>query len=120
MEKLNYIKLEKIPKRKMYNLIVQLKGGGASIGFHDGMDVIVVVNSLRMLANRLEEDFNNRHKDFDKRKDFNNYIRFNCSLYRRISVQQPDHCYNCGMRDGYPQNLGGDKQCSNFNQGDRK
>lgn len=33
---------------------------------------------------------------------------------------QPKHCYNCCNRDGYPRNLGGDKQCKNFQMYDRK
>ena len=27
---------------------------------------------------------------------------------------RPNCCYNCVNRDGYPQNLGGDKSCDNF------
>jgi len=45
---------------------------------------------------------------------FRNCIRFNCSNYHKLTITQPPHCYNCAMRSGYPQNLGGDKNCENF------
>ena len=45
---------------------------------------------------------------------FKNRIRFNCSQYVRMYATQPNHCYNCMRRYGYPQNLGGDEGCKNF------
>jgi hypothetical protein len=43
-----------------------------------------------------------------------NEITFNCSNYKRLWMVRPNCCYNCVNRDGYPQNLGGDKSCDNF------
>lgn len=43
-----------------------------------------------------------------------NQIRFNCANYHRMLMSHPANCYNCMLRDGYPQNLGGDKACRNF------
>lgn len=43
-----------------------------------------------------------------------NVIRFNCGAFVRLLYSQPPHCYNCILRNGYPQNLGGDKNCENF------
>lgn len=43
-----------------------------------------------------------------------NKIKFNCSNFRKSRMSFPDCCYSCGMRNGYPQNLGGDKGCENF------
>lgn len=31
-----------------------------------------------------------------------------------LTPVQPPNCYNCGMRNGYPFNLGGDNMCKNF------
>ena len=45
-----------------------------------------------------------------------NIIRFNCTAFDRISPLHPAYCYNCMVRDGYPQNLGGDWYCVNFKQ----
>jgi hypothetical protein len=39
-----------------------------------------------------------------------------CDNYHRLSVLQPDHCYNCMMRKGYPWYLFGDKVCENFRE----
>ena len=41
-------------------------------------------------------------------------VRMNCSRFSRMSVLKPDNCYNCMMRNGYPENLGGDRRCRNF------
>ena len=41
-------------------------------------------------------------------------VRMNCSKFSRMSVLKPDNCYNCMMRNGYPENLGGDRRCRNF------
>jgi len=43
-----------------------------------------------------------------------NRIEFNCKNYHIGNADKPQHCYNCAWRDGYPQNLGGDDYCSNF------
>lgn len=50
---------------------------------------------------------------------FKNKIQFNCQKYIQITPVQPDNCYNCALRNGYPRNLGGDKQCRNFKMIDR-
>jgi hypothetical protein len=47
-----------------------------------------------------------------------NDIRFNCKAYERLFYVRPDNCYNCMMRDGYPQNLGGDENCQNYSPKD--
>ena len=31
-----------------------------------------------------------------------------------MSVLIPMNCYNCLLRDGYPENLGGDENCLNY------
>ena len=51
---------------------------------------------------------------------YKNQINFNCQKFIEISPVQPKHCYNCCNRDGYPYNLGGDKECNNFKLYDRK
>jgi hypothetical protein len=43
-----------------------------------------------------------------------NKITMNCGNFKKHTVLMPDCCYSCGMRDGYPQNLGGDTGCKNF------
>jgi hypothetical protein len=47
-------------------------------------------------------------------KLFKNEIRFNCSNFMQLRAVQPDNCYNCVRRSGYPANLGGDPKCENF------
>lgn len=37
-----------------------------------------------------------------------------CMNYYQLSCLIPEHCYNCAVRDGYPQYLGGDKRCGNY------
>ena len=51
-----------------------------------------------------------------QKRKYENVIRFNCTAFVKISPSQPSSCYNCGYRDGYPQNLGGDWYCVNFKQ----
>ena len=51
---------------------------------------------------------------------YSNKIRLNCSNFNRISSVIPINCYNCGMRNGYPQNLGGDKHCRHFKYLERR
>lgn len=54
------------------------------------------------------------------RKDFSMYknkITMNCIRYINCKITWPKCCYACGNRDGYPQNLGGDKNCKNFTLG---
>lgn len=51
---------------------------------------------------------------------YKNKIQFNCQKYIDITPTHPPNCYNCALRNGYPQNLGGDKQCKNFKMYDRK
>lgn len=41
-------------------------------------------------------------------------FEMHCSKYHKLSVVLPDHCYNCAMRNGYPQSLWGDTNCENF------
>lgn len=47
-------------------------------------------------------------------KTFKNEIRFNCTAFVRLYQSQPASCYNCMRRNGYPKNLGGDKNCKNY------
>ena len=51
---------------------------------------------------------------------YKNRIQFNCQKYIDISPVYPANCYNCALRNGYPRNLGGDKQCKNFKMYERK
>lgn len=51
-----------------------------------------------------------------KVKKWENKIKFNCTRFVRNESIKPDSCYNCGYRNGYPRNLGGDKYCENFNR----
>ena len=37
-----------------------------------------------------------------------------CKNYYKLSCLQPEHCYNCAMRSGYPWDLRGDKKCENY------
>jgi hypothetical protein len=37
-----------------------------------------------------------------------------CASFHRISVVQPENCYNCVHRHGYPQYLFGDENCDSF------
>jgi hypothetical protein len=45
---------------------------------------------------------------------YKNKIQFNCINYHRMSVLIPMNCYNCLLRDGYPENLGGDENCLSY------
>lgn len=47
-------------------------------------------------------------------RKWKNEIKFNCGNYKQITSNIPNNCYNCGMRNGYPSNLGGDESCENF------
>jgi hypothetical protein len=49
-------------------------------------------------------------------KTHKNKITFNCSNFKKYTKARPKNCYVCAFRDGYPQNLGGDKNCENFKQ----
>jgi hypothetical protein len=49
-----------------------------------------------------------------RKRPHKNEIRFNCTAYVRLYYSQPANCYNCVRRNGYPQNLGGDKNCENY------
>ena len=49
-----------------------------------------------------------------QKRTYKNVIRFNCTAFVKIKPLQPSNCYNCGYRDGYPQNLGGDEDCKNY------
>ena len=51
---------------------------------------------------------------------YKNKIQFNCQKYVLIHYDRPENCYNCAMRDGYPRNLGGDKNCKNFKMYERR
>jgi hypothetical protein len=51
---------------------------------------------------------------------YKNKINFNCQKYESENPVYPDNCYNCMGRDGYPRNLGGDKQCKNFKMYERR
>lgn len=51
-----------------------------------------------------------------QKQTYKNAIRFNCTVFKQMFYAQPAHCYNCMVRDGYPQNLGGDWNCVNFKQ----
>ena len=51
-----------------------------------------------------------------QKRTYKNVIRFNCIAFKRMFYAQPSNCYNCMVRDGYPQNLGGDWYCVNFKQ----
>jgi hypothetical protein len=51
---------------------------------------------------------------------YSNRIKFNCSQYLPISTFRPPNCYNCAYRDGFPDNLGGDKNCATFKPKERK
>lgn len=46
---------------------------------------------------------------------YSNRIKFNCAAYMRNQSTRPNHCYNCMIRNGYPQ-LGGDTNCNRFKQ----
>lgn len=37
-----------------------------------------------------------------------------CASFHRLSVVQPEHCYNCVHRHGYPTYLFGDSNCDSF------
>jgi hypothetical protein len=45
---------------------------------------------------------------------YKNTIRFNCRDYKAVLISKPANCYNCMLRNGYPDNLGGDESCKNF------
>lgn len=37
-----------------------------------------------------------------------------CASFHRLSIVQPENCYNCVHRHGYPQYLFGDENCDSF------
>ena len=51
---------------------------------------------------------------------YKNKITFNCQCFIEITPTIPANCYNCYGRDGFPRNLGGDKQCKNFKMYERR
>lgn len=61
-----------------------------------------------------EDEAHSQQRMVGRKRTYRNPIRFNCSNYHRMLMSQPANCYNCVIRDGYPQNLGGDKACRNF------
>jgi hypothetical protein len=61
---------------------------------------------------------------FKTEKEFKRFMKKNhpqlenppmrCKWYEEESPAIPVNCYNCLRRVGYPQYLGGDKECKNF------
>jgi hypothetical protein len=47
---------------------------------------------------------------------YRNVIEFNCSNFEVERYERPENCYNCVLRKGNPQNLGGDNLCENFKE----
>lgn len=100
------MKAEKEPDyKKLWGDIKEMLDGMASgelpIGNHGELSQII---SIRATMENLEK---HTLKELENPEII-------CASFHRLWITQPDHCYNCVNRSGYPMYLFGDSNCQNF------